>query len=96
MKARPKPADANTDPRWAAVTEALQRHAQRAAEQALTALTRAGDARSRDAARLTLAELWLQSGRTVQAKPVLQDLAAHGSTATVRTRAISLLGPTGH
>ncbi len=89
--ARAKLPDANTDPRWSKVTEAMRRHDSVGAEQALKALTSSADVRSRDAARLTLAELWMQSGRAAAARPVLRELAQRGATQTVRARAVTLL-----
>ncbi len=89
--ARAKLTIGNTDPRWTKVTDAMQRHDSAGAEQALKALSSSADVRSRDAARLTLAELWLQSGRAAAARPVLRELARGGATPTVRTRAATLL-----
>jgi hypothetical protein len=90
-----KQTPAGTDPRWTRVTDALRRNDTASAEQALGALTLSSDAGARDSARLTLAELWLHSGRSAQARPVLRELSQHGATPVVRARAATLLDQVG-
>jgi len=72
---------------WAAAAGALRAGDVAAAENALDRLAMASDARTRDAARLARAQLWLSQGRAARAREELDDLAATGATPTIRARA---------
>lgn len=84
-------AQAPRDPGWIEAAEALKKDDHAAAERALKQLSTSGDAVTRDAARLTLAETYLERGRRQQAEPILRQLAAQGATETIRSRAQKLL-----
>jgi hypothetical protein len=72
---------------WEAVAAALRAGDQAEAESALNRLAAIDDARTRDAARLARAQLWLAHGRRAPAREELEDLAATGATTTIRARA---------
>ncbi len=72
---------------WEAVAAALRAGDQATAERALDRLAALDDARTRDAARLARAQLWLAHGRLGAAREELEDLAATGATTTIRARA---------
>ena len=72
---------------WETVAAALRAGDTAAAESALNRLAAKNDVRTRDAARLARAQLWLARGRTVPAREELEDLAATGATPTIRARA---------
>ena len=72
---------------WEPVAAALRAGDTSAAESALNRLAALNDARTRDAARLARAQLWLSRGRATPARDELQDLAATGATLTIRARA---------
>jgi outer membrane PBP1 activator LpoA protein len=57
------------------------------AERALDTLAEALDPRTRDAARLARAQLWLAEGREREARAQLTSLASAGATAFIRQRA---------
>lgn len=82
------------DPRWTEAADALRRSDMQAAERSLSGLAASSDPATRDAASLTLAELWLRAGQTSRARPVLAKLATRGATPVVRARAADLLKTT--
>ena len=76
---------------WQKVARAMRDGAYARAEGALAELARSPEARVRQAAELTLAQLWLRQGRVEQARPVLERLAKGGATDLLRERAAELL-----
>jgi hypothetical protein len=72
---------------WQAVAAALRANDRAQAEHALDALAEAIDLRTRDAARLARAQLWLSQGKVDRARADLQDLAATGVTSIIRQSA---------
>ena len=78
-------------PGWARAAEALREKNPVLAERALTELAESSDPRTRDAARLARAQLWISSGLTETAHPVLVQLARSGATSLIRQRAQRLL-----
>ena len=72
---------------WQAVAAALRANNHGQAEHALNALAEATDLRTRDAARLARAQLWLSQGKVDRARADLQDLAATGVTSIIRQSA---------
>jgi hypothetical protein len=71
---------------WQRAALAMRRGDLVTAQSELQSLVHAGG-ESRDAAELTLAQLWLSSGQVERARVVLGRLAREGSTAYVRRRA---------
>jgi hypothetical protein len=86
----PRPAS-STSRAWEVAAAALRVGDSETAERAFASLTESPDLRTRDAARLARAQLWLSQGRVVDARAELEDLAARGTTALVRTRAAEAL-----
>jgi hypothetical protein len=84
--------EAQTAASWSEVAEALRAGEQPRAEAALQRLAQGTDAKTRDSARLALAQLWLSQGRRDEARGVLRALSEAGSTAFIRRRAAELLG----
>jgi hypothetical protein len=87
-----QPAPAETPPdrptvSWQAAAAALRANDRVQAELALTALAETTDLRTRDAARLARAQLWLSQGNVDRARADLQDLAASGVTSLIRQSA---------
>jgi hypothetical protein len=88
--AQPAPAETRHDPptaSWQAAAAALRANDRMQAELALAALAEAADPRTRDAARLARAQLWLSQGNVDRARADLQDLAASGVTSLIRQSA---------
>lgn len=89
------PAQAETNARWARVTESMRKRDWEAAKIALEPLTNSPDAETRDGARLVRVRLEL--GRAQGASPDqrwladLADLATSGSTSSIRASARRLL-----
>jgi hypothetical protein len=61
------------------------------AERAFGSLAESPDPRTRDAARLARAQLWLSRGRVAEARGELGSLARRGATSLVRARAAEAL-----
>lgn len=80
---------------WAEVARALAGGDHAAASRALEDLGQSESPRTRDAARLALAQLWLSEGDAERARPVLQQLAEQGATAVIRDRARDALARAG-
>jgi hypothetical protein len=80
---------------WEVAATALRAGDHLRAERALDALADASDLRTRDAARLARAQLWISQGRFDRARPDLLDLAATGVTSLIRQRASEALA-SGH
>ena len=83
----PAPREELTTASWQAAAAALRANDPVQAERALTALSDATDLRTRDAARLARAQLWLSQGKVDGARADLQDLAATGVTSIIRQSA---------
>jgi hypothetical protein len=77
--------------KWAAVAKSLRSKNYERAQRSLNELSQSGDAVERDTARLSLAQLWLQQGKTAQAQKLLRDLSASGASPFIRKRAGELL-----
>jgi hypothetical protein len=78
-------------PGWREAAAALRDGDYKAADRALSELSRSSDEVERDTAQLSLAQLWLTQGKSEQAQTVLQRLAQSGSSDYVRRRAAELL-----
>jgi hypothetical protein len=76
---------------WSRAAQALDRNDFESADHALAELCADLDPKTRDAARLTRAKLWIARGRVQTVRPVLEDLAETGATALVRHDARELL-----
>jgi hypothetical protein len=76
---------------WSRAAQALDRNDFESADRALGELCADLDPKTRDAARLTRAKLWIARGRVQTVRPVLEDLAETGATALVRHDARELL-----
>jgi TolA-binding protein len=76
---------------WAAAAEAMRAADYGRAETAFAELTGSADPHTRDAARLARAQVWVAQGRLVEARPELEDLAAHGATPALRSRAAAAI-----
>lgn len=81
------PREELTTASWQAAAAALRANDPVQAERALDALADATDLRTRDAARLARAQLWLSQRKVDRARADLQDLAATGVTAIIRESA---------
>jgi hypothetical protein len=77
--------------KWADVAKSLRSKDYDRAQHSLNELSQSGDAVERDTARLSLAQLWLQQGKTVQARQLLRELSASGASPFIRKRAGELL-----
>ncbi|HVJ17874.1 MAG TPA: hypothetical protein VM686_20775 [Polyangiaceae bacterium] len=77
--------------KWADVAKSLRSKNYDRAQRSLNELSQSGDAVERDTARLSLAQLWLQQGKTAQARQLLRELSASGSSPFIRKRAGELL-----
>lgn len=91
LSAVPGPATHGPGPSWAAAAAALREGDRRRAEIALGELVAYGDTRTRDAARLARAQLWLAEGRRSEARAEFANLGANGATPFIRERARSEL-----
>jgi hypothetical protein len=91
VEPKASPSAADTVQAWAAAAAAMRAADYPRAEAAFADLTRAADAHTRDAARLARAQVWLAQGRVTEARPELQDLAANGATAGLRSRAAAAI-----
>lgn len=76
---------------WIRAAEAMREGDAVAAERELQALSRSASTETRDAAELTLAQLWLTHGPRARALPVLARLSHEGATARIRRRAAELI-----
>lgn len=76
---------------WIRAAEAMRKGDAAAAERELQALSRSASTETRDAAELTLAQLWLTHGPRARALPVLTRLSHEGATARIRRRAAELI-----
>lgn len=79
------------DRAWQRASEALRRDDFGAADHALADLEKAADPATRDAARLTRAQLAMAHGQGESVRAVLLDLRSNGATALVRERAAECL-----
>ena len=84
------------DRAWQRANEALRRDDVSAADHALGELEKAPDPGTRDAARLTRAQLAMAHGQGEAARTVLEDLRDNGATTLVRQRAAECLGRLNH
>lgn len=80
------------DRAWQRTNEALRRDDVDAADRALGDLEKAHDPATRDAARLTRAQLAMAHGQGEAARAALEDLRDNGATPLVRQRAAECLG----
>jgi hypothetical protein len=85
-EAKPK-----AEAKWADVAKSLRSKNYDRAQRSLNELSQSGDAAERDTARLSLAQLWLQQGKTAQARQLLRELSASGASPFIRKRAGELL-----
>ena len=79
-----RPREELTTASWEAAATALRANDRDRAEHALDALAETTDLRTRDAARLARAQLWLSQGKVDRARADLQDLAATGVTSIIQ------------
>lgn len=77
--------------KWADVAKSLRSKNYDKAQRSLGELSQSGDAVERDTARLSLAQLWLQQGKTAQARQLLRELSVSGASPFIRKRAGELL-----
>jgi hypothetical protein len=76
---------------WSRVAEAMRRGDDTRVSKALEDLSRSADAATRDAARLTRAQLEIAAGDVDRVRPVLSQLAGSGATPLIRNRAREML-----
>jgi hypothetical protein len=88
---RPRSQHPKAEAKWADVAKSLRSKNYDKAQKSLGELSQSGDAVERDTARLSLAQLWLQQGKTVQARQLLRELSASGASPFIRRRAGELL-----
>jgi hypothetical protein len=79
------------DAKWQRAAVALKARDYTTAETALRELERGGTPSERDAASLSLAQVLLTRGRTVEARARLERLSVNASSAAVREKATALL-----
>ncbi len=84
-------AKSKAEAKWADVAKSLRSKNYDRAQRSLNELSQSGDAVERDTARLSLAQLWLQQGKTTQARQLLRELSASGASPFIRKRAGELL-----
>lgn len=86
QEAKPK-----AEAKWADVAKSLRSKNYDKAQRSLGELAQSGDAVERDTARLSLAQLWLQQGKTSEARQLLRELSVSGASPFIRKRAGELL-----
>jgi hypothetical protein len=83
----PISADPVTDKQWDSAAKNLASQDFKAADSAFAELGKRGDAATREAARLARAVWWTANGRQNEVKPVIADLAANATSASIRQQA---------
>jgi hypothetical protein len=88
IPASPDPA---TEQAWEWASQGLTANDFKVADKAFAELGKRNDPATRETARLARSLWWISNGKEADVQPVLADLAANATTASVRKRARELL-----